>query len=67
MYESLNIECSEPWALALKGVKKGLCKVTQCDWLLLVRQRYQGVSYWVVPQGTTQANAGVEAEPDDGR
>ena len=37
------------------------------DWLSGVRLRYQGVSYWVVPWGTTQAKAGVEAEPDDGR
>ena len=28
---------------------------------------YQGVSYWVVPWGATQAEAGVKAEPDDGR
>ena len=32
-----------------------------------MRPRYQGVSYWVVPGGTTQDNAGVEAELDDGR
>ena len=37
------------------------------DWLLGARLRYQGVSYWVVPWGTTQAKAGVKAEPDDGR
>ena len=37
------------------------------DWLPEVRPGYQGVSYWVVPWGTTQAKAGVEAEPDDGR
>ena len=50
----------------LKGAKRGL-KVNQHDWLPLVRQRYQGVSYWVVPWCTTQAKAGVKAEPDDGR
>ena len=36
-------------------------------WLSGARLRYQGVSYWVVPWDTTQAKAGVEAEPDDGR
>ena len=42
-------------------------KGNQHDWLPLVRQRYQDISYWVVPWGTTQAKAGVKAEPDDGR
>ena len=37
------------------------------DWLSGVRLGYQGVRYWVVPWGTTQAKAGVKAEPDDGR
>ena len=58
----------EPWALGLWcwGYEKGW-KVTQHDWLPLVRQRYQGVSYWMMLWGTTQAKAGVKAEPDDGR
>ena len=66
MYKSLNK--NECWALGsgTEGMKRGQ-KVNQHDWLLLVRQRYQGVSYWVVPWGATQAKAGVEAEPDDGR
>ena len=41
MYESLNKNDSEPWVWALKMQKRG-CKVIQCDWLLLVRHRYQG-------------------------
>ena len=66
MYDSLNK--NEHWALgsSAEGVKKGV-KVIQHDWLPLVRQRYQGVSYWVMPWGATQAKAGVKAEPDDGR
>ena len=51
----------EPWAQALRVQKWG------CRWLPEVRLGYQGVSYWMVPWGTTQAEAGVEAEPDDGR
>ena len=53
----------EPWAQALRVRKWGLVH----DWLPEVRLGYQGVSYWVVPWGATQAKAGVEAEPDDGR
>ena len=37
------------------------------DWLPEARLGYQGVSYWVVPWGTTQDKAGVKAEPDNGR
>ena len=66
MYESLNK--IEHWALGsgTEGMKKEW-KVIQHDWLLLVRQRYQGVSYWVVLWGTTQAKDGLKAEPGDGR
>ena len=66
MYKSLNK--NECWALgsSTEDVKRGL-KMNQCDWLPLVRQRYQGVTYWVVPWCVTQAKAGVKAEPDDGR
>ena len=37
------------------------------DWLPEARPEYQGVSYWVVPWGATQAKAGLKAEPDDDR
>ena len=37
------------------------------DLLPEARLGYQGVSYWVVPWGTTPAKAGVKAEPGDGR
>ena len=47
MYESLNKNECETLGSSAEGMKKGV-KVIQCDWLLLVRQRYQGVSYWVV-------------------
>ena len=53
-----------------EGVKTGV-QMHLHDWLPEVRLGYQGVSYWVVPWGVTQAKAGVEAgveaEPDDGR
>ena len=66
MYKSLNKNDHWAFGSGAEGAKGGL-KVNQCDWLLLVRQRYQGVSYWVVAWGATQAKAGVKAEPDDGR
>ena len=66
MYNSLKKNNCEPWARVLK-VWKGGWKGNQHDWLPLVGQRYEGVSYWVVLWGATQAKAGVEAEPDDGR
>ena len=47
MYNSLKKKDCEPWARVLKAQKRVL-KGNQHDWPLLVRQRYQGVSYWVV-------------------
>ena len=66
MYKSLK--WNEHWALGsgAEGVKIGV-QMHLPDWLSGARLRYQGVSYWVVPWGTTQAKAGVEAEPDNGR
>ena len=66
MYESLNKNEHWAWGSGAEGAKKGW-KVIKCDWMPLVRLRYQGVSYWVVPWGAIQASAGVEAGPDDGR
>ena len=49
-----------------EGAKKGVWGNPM--WLVTVgEEEIPGVSYWVVVQGTTQANAGVKAEPDDGR
>ena len=56
----------EPWAWGTEGVKMGV-QMHLHDWLSEARLGYQGVSYWVVPWGTTQAKAGIEAEPHDGR
>ena len=55
----------EPWAQVLRVWK--WVQMHLHDWLPEARLGYQGVSYWVVPWGTTQAKAGVKAEPDDGR
>ena len=66
MYGRLNKNEHWAWDSCNEGPKKGW-KLIQCDWMPLVRPRYQGVSYWVVPLDTTQANAGVKAGPDDGR
>ena len=66
MYESFNKNEHWAWGSGTEGTKRGW-KVIQHDWIPLVRHRYQRVSYWVLPWGTTQANAGIEAEPADGR
>ena len=58
MYKSLKKNAIEPLALVLKAQKRGL-KENQHDWLLLVRQRYQGVAIGWCCEGPLRLRLGL--------